>query len=164
MPSFDVVSEVDLHEVTNAVDQTNREVGNRFDFKGSDARVEQNEAVLTLYADNEFQIRQVLDILYTRMSKRGIDVAALSSGQVQTSGTKASLAVTVQQGIEQEAARKLVKKIKETKIKLQASIQGDKVRVTGKKRDDLQSIIRPRISGTSLTAPTGSVQSNHKVD
>jgi len=141
MPSFDVVSEVDLHEVTNAVDQTNREVGNRFDFKGSDARVEQNEAVLTLYADNEFQIRQVLDILYTRMSKRGIDVAALSSGQVQTSGTKASLAVTVQQGIEQEAARKLVKKIKETKIKVQASIQGDKVRVTGKKRDDLQSII-----------------------
>lgn len=141
MPSFDVVSEVDLHEVTNAVDQTNREVGNRFDFKGSDARVEQNEAVLTLYADNEFQIRQVLDILYTRMSKRGIDVAALSSGQVQTSGTRATLAVTVQQGIEQEAARKLVKKIKETKIKVQASIQGDKVRVTGKKRDDLQSII-----------------------
>lgn len=141
MPSFDVVSEVDLHEVTNAVDQTNREVGNRFDFKGSDARVEHNEAVLTLYADNEFQIRQVLDILYTRMSKRGIDVAALSSGQVQTSGTKATLAVTVQQGIEQEAARKLVKKIKETKIKVQASIQGDKVRVTGKKRDDLQSII-----------------------
>ena len=141
MPSFDVVSEVDLHEVTNAVDQTNREVGNRFDFKGSDARVEQNEAALTLYADNEFQIRQVLDILYTRMSKRGIDVAALSSGQVQTSGTKASLAVTVQQGIDQDAARKLVKKIKETKIKVQASIQGDKVRVTGKKRDDLQSII-----------------------
>ena len=141
MPSFDVVSEVDMHEVTNAVDQTNREVGNRFDFKGSDARVEQNEAALTLYADNEFQIRQVLDILYTRMSKRGIDVAALSSGQVQTSGTKASLAVTVQQGIDQDAARKLVKKIKDTKIKVQASIQGDKVRVTGKKRDDLQSII-----------------------
>ena len=141
MPSFDVVSEVDLHEVTNAVDQTNREVGNRFDFKGSDARVEQNEAALTLYADNEFQIRQVLDILYTRMSKRGIDVAALSSGQVQTSGTKASLVVTVQRGIDQDAARKLVKKIKETKIKVQASIQGDKVRVTGKKRDDLQSII-----------------------
>ena len=141
MPSFDVVSEVDMHEVTNAVDQTNREVGNRFDFKGSDARVEQNEAALTLHADNEFQLRQVLDILYTRMSKRGIDVAALSSGQVQTSGTKASLAVTVQQGIDQDAARKLVKKIKETKIKVQASIQGDKVRVTGKKRDDLQSII-----------------------
>jgi uncharacterized protein YajQ (UPF0234 family) len=141
MPSFDIVSEVDLHEVTNAVDQTNREVGNRFDFKGSDARVEQNEASLTLYADNEFQIRQVLDILYTRMSKRGIDVAALSSGKIQTSGTKSSLAVTVQQGIDQDAARKLVKKIKETKLKVQASIQGDKVRVTGKKRDDLQSII-----------------------
>jgi uncharacterized protein YajQ (UPF0234 family) len=141
MPSFDIVSEVDLHEVTNAVDQTNREVGNRFDFKGSDARVEQNEASLTLYADNEFQIRQVLDILYTRMSKRGIDVAALSPGKIQTSGTKSSLAVTVQQGIDQDAARKLVKKIKETKLKVQASIQGDKVRVTGKKRDDLQSII-----------------------
>lgn len=141
MPSFDIVSEVNLHEVSNAVDQTNREVGNRFDFKGSDARVEQKEAALTLYADNEFQIRQVLDILYTRMSRRGIDVAALSSGQVQTSGTRASLAVTVQQGIDQDAARKLVKKIKETKIKVQASIQGDKVRVTGKKRDDLQSII-----------------------
>ena len=141
MPSFDIVSEVDLHEVTNAVDQTHREVGNRFDFKGSDARVEQNEASLTLYADNEFQIRQVLDILYTRMSKRGIDVAALSPGKIQTSGTKSSLAVTVQQGIDQDAARKLVKKIKETKLKVQASIQGDKVRVTGKKRDDLQSII-----------------------
>ena len=141
MPSFDIVSEVNLHEVSNAVDQTNREVGNRFDFKGSDARVEQNEAALTLYADNEFQIRQVLDILYTRMSRRGIDVAALSSGEVQTSGTRASLSVTVQQGIDQDAARKLVKKIKETKLKVQASIQGEKVRVTGKKRDDLQLII-----------------------
>jgi uncharacterized protein YajQ (UPF0234 family) len=141
MPSFDIVSEVNLHEVSNAVDQTNREVGNRFDFKGSDARVEQNEAALTLYADNEFQIRQVLDILYTRMSRRGIDVASLSSGEVQTSGTRASLSVTVQQGIDQDAARKLVKKIKETKLKVQASIQGEKVRVTGKKRDDLQRII-----------------------
>ena len=141
MPSFDIVSEVDLHEVTNAVDQTNREVGNRFDFKGSNARVEQKESVLTVHGENEFQIRQILDIMHKRMTKRGIDIAALSEAEVQTSGNKASLVISVQQGINQDAARTLVKKIKESKLKLQSSIQGDKVRVTGKKRDDLQSII-----------------------
>lgn len=141
MPSFDIVSEVDLHEVTNAVDQTNREVGNRFDFKGSNARVEQKESVLTVHGENEFQIRQILDIMYKRMAKRGIDIAALSEDEVQTSGNKASLVISVQQGINQDAARTLVKKIKASKLKLQSSIQGDKVRVTGKKRDDLQSII-----------------------
>ena len=141
MPSFDIVSEVDLHEVTNAVDQTNREVGNRFDFKGSNARVEQKESVLTVHGENEFQIRQILDIMHKRMAKRGIDIAALSEAEVQTSGNKASLVIRVQQGINQDAARTLVKKIKESKLKLQSSIQGDKVRVTGKKRDDLQSII-----------------------
>jgi len=141
MPSFDIVSEVDLHEVTNAVDQTNREVGNRFDFKGSNARVVQKESVLTVHGENEFQIRQILDIMHKRMTKRGIDIAALSEAEVQTSGNKASLVISVQQGINQDAARTLVKKIKESKLKLQSSIQGDKVRVTGKKRDDLQSII-----------------------
>jgi len=141
MPSFDIVSEVDLHEVTNAVDQTNREVGNRFDFKGSNARVVQKESVLTVHGENEFQIRQILDIMHKRMAKRGIDIAALSEAEVQTSGNKASLVISVQQGINQDAARTLVKKIKESKLKLQSSIQGDKVRVTGKKRDDLQSII-----------------------
>lgn len=141
MPSFDIVSEVDLQEVTNAVDQTNREVGNRFDFKGSNARVEQKESVLTVHGENEFQIRQILDIMYKRMAKRGIDIAALSEDEVQTSGNKASLVISVQQGINQDAARTLVKKIKASKLKLQSSIQGDKVRVTGKKRDDLQSII-----------------------
>ena len=141
MPSFDIVSEVDLHEVTNAVDQTNREVGNRFDFKGSNARVEQKESVLTVHGENAFQIRQILDIMYKRMAKRGIDIAALSEDEVQTSGNKASLVISVQQGINQDAARTLVKKIKASKLKLQSSIQGDKVRVTGKKRDDLQSII-----------------------
>jgi uncharacterized protein YajQ (UPF0234 family) len=141
MPSFDIVSEVDLHEVTNAVDQTNREVGNRFDFKGSNARVEQKESVLTVHGENEFQIRQILDIMHKRMAKRGIDIAALSEDEVQTSGHKASLVISVQQGINQDAARTLVKKIKESKLKLQSSIQGDKVRITGKKRDDLQSII-----------------------
>jgi hypothetical protein len=141
MPSFDIVSEVDLHEVSNAVDQTNREVGTRFDFKGSNARVEHTDAVLTLHADNEFQVRQVLDILHTKMAKRGIDLAALSEGKVVTSGHKASLDITVRQGIDQDTARKLVKTIKQGKLKVQASIQGDKVRVSGKKRDDLQAII-----------------------
>jgi uncharacterized protein YajQ (UPF0234 family) len=141
MPSFDIVSEVDLHEVTNAVDQTNREVSTRFDFKGSDARVEQSDAVLTLHADNEFQVRQVLDILYQKLARRGIDIAALSAGAVVSSGAKASLEISVRQGIDQDTARKLVKMIKQTKLKTQASIQGDKVRVSGKKRDDLQNII-----------------------
>jgi len=142
MPSFDIVSEVDLHEVSNAVDQTNREVGTRFDFKGSDARVTLSDAVLTLHADSEFQIRQILDILYTKMARRGVDIAALSEGKIVTSGNKASLDITVRQGIDQDSARKLVKMIKQSKLKVQASIQGDQVRVSGKKRDDLQSIIR----------------------
>jgi uncharacterized protein YajQ (UPF0234 family) len=141
MPSFDIVSEVDLHEVSNAVDQTNREVGTRFDFKGSDAGVGQNNENLTLHAENEFQVRQVLDILHKKMAKRGIDIAALKEGPVQSSGNRTSMVIIVRQGIDQDTARLLVKKIKETKIKAQASIQGDKVRVTGKKRDDLQNII-----------------------
>ena len=141
MPSFDVVSEVDLHEVSNAVDQTNREVGTRFDFKGSDARVEQKQESLTLHGDNEFQLRQVLDILHLKMAKRGIDIAALKEDPVKISGNKASMVITVRQGIDQDTARMLVKKVKEARIKVQAAIQGDKIRITGKKRDDLQSII-----------------------
>jgi hypothetical protein len=141
MPSFDIVSEVDLHELSNAVDQTNREVGNRFDFKGSNARVEQKDTILTVHGENEFQIRQVLDIMHLRMAKRGIEIAALSEGEIRTSGNKATLEIRVLQGIDQDSARKLVKKIKESKLKVQSSIQGDKVRVTGKKRDDLQNII-----------------------
>ena len=141
MPSFDIVSEVDQHEVSNAVDQTNREVGTRFDFKGSDAGAGQNNEILTLHAENEFQVRQVLDILHKKMAKRGIDIAALKEGPVQTSGNRASMTITVRQGIDQDTARKLVKQIKETGIRVQSSIQGDKVRVSGKKRDDLQSII-----------------------
>jgi len=141
MPSFDIVSEVDLHEVTNAVDQTNREVGTRFDFKGSDARAEQNDDSLTLQAENEFQVRQVLDILHKKMSKRGIDIAALQEGKVQISGTRASMVIDIRQGVDQDTARKLIKRIKDSRLKVQASIQGDKVRVTGKKRDDLQLVI-----------------------
>ena len=141
MPSFDIVSEVDLHEVNNAVDQTNREVGTRFDFKGSDAGAGLSNDNLTLHAENEFQVRQVLDILHKKMAKRGIDIASLKEGPVQTSGNRASMAITIRQGIDQDTARLLVKQIKATKIRVQASIQGDQVRITGKKRDDLQSII-----------------------
>jgi len=130
-----------MHEVNNAVDQANREVGNRFDFKGTDAKVEQNEASLKVIADNEFQINQVLDILYKKLAKRNIDVAALEKGDIQTSGNKASMEIKVKQGIDQDTAKKLIKQIKESKKKVQSSIQGDKIRVTGKKRDDLQGVI-----------------------
>lgn len=141
MPSFDIVSEVDMHEVSNAVDQTNREVGNRFDFKGTDSRVERNENVLTVHSESEFQIRQILDILHQRLAKRGVDVAALEQGEIESRGNRASLAITVRQGIDQDTARQLIRHIKASKLRVQGSIQGDKVRVTGKKRDDLQATI-----------------------
>jgi hypothetical protein len=142
MPTFDIVSEVDMHEVANAIDQTNRELDTRFDFKGSGARVESTDPVLSLQAGNEFQIKQMLDILHRKMARRGIDIDALSEGNVETSGNRAKLEITIRQGIDQDSARKLVKLIKESKIKVQSSIQGDKVRISGKKRDDLQEVIR----------------------
>jgi len=142
MPSFDIVSEVDQHEVANAVDQTSREVATRFDFKGTDTRIEHKDAQITIHAENEFQIKQVVDILHQKMAKRGIDIAALSQGKIETTINKSMLIITVQQGIDQDAARKLVKDIKASKIKVQSSIQGDRVRVSGKKRDDLQNIIK----------------------
>ena len=156
MPSFDIVSEVDLHELSNAVDQTNREVGNRFDFKGSNARVEQKGSVLAVHGENEFQIRQLLDILHMRMAKRGIELAALSEGEIRTSGNRATLEISILQGIDQDSARMLVKKIKESKLKVQSSIQGDKVRVTGKKRDDLQNIIS-QLDGYGVQQPLQTV-------
>ena len=141
MPSFDVVSEVDTHELTNAVDQASREIGNRFDFKGVDASFELNDNLITLTAEAEFQIDQMLDMLRTKAGKRSIDVGALKRGDVEQSGQKAIMKVTVQQGIETDTARKIVKHVKELKIKVQAAIQGDKLRVTGNKRDDLQKVI-----------------------
>ena len=141
MPSFDVVSEVDTHELTNAVDQASREITNRFDFKGVDASFELNDNVITLTAQAEFQIDQMLDMLRTKAGKRGIDVKALKRGDVEQSGQKAIMKVTVQQGIETDTARKIVKHVKELKIKVQAAIQADKLRVTGNKRDDLQKVI-----------------------
>jgi len=142
MPSFDIVSEVDMHEVRNGVDQSNREIGTRFDFKGVDARYELTDSSeILVSAEVDFQIRQMLDILKAKLVKRGIDVKALKEGDVELSGQKAVMRVVVQQGIESDLARKLVKMIKQTKIKVQAAIQGEKLRVSGKKRDDLQGII-----------------------
>lgn len=142
MPSFDIVSEVDMHEVNNALDQSNREVGTRFDFKGVDASFELNNgSEITVSAEADFQIQQMLEMLRSKMVKRGIDIKSLKEGEVQMVGKKASMIVTVQQGIESDIARKIVKAVKEAKLKVQTAIQGEKLRVTGKKRDDLQQVI-----------------------
>jgi len=143
MPSFDIVSEVDKQEVRNAVDQVNKEVGTRFDFKGSDARVEQAEYQLTVFADDEFKLEQILDILRTRLTKRNVDVRCLEKGQIEKiSGNKVKQTVTVKTGLETELAKKVIKHIKDSKLKVQASIQGDVVRVTGAKKDMLQEAIQ----------------------
>lgn len=142
MPSFDVVSEVNKVELTNAVDQANKEISNRFDFKGSDARVELKELDLTLYADNDFQLGQVKDVLVGKLSKRGVDTRSLGEGKTEkVSGNKMKESIKVKNGIEQDQGKKIVKLIKDSKLKVQASIQGEAVRVTGAKRDDLQNVI-----------------------
>ncbi|MFZ1910134.1 MAG: YajQ family cyclic di-GMP-binding protein [Burkholderiales bacterium] len=143
MPSFDIVSQVDRQEVKNAIEQANREVTNRFDFKGSDARVEQSELQLTVFADDEFKLGQVLDVLRGRLSKRNVDVRCLELGEVEKiSGDKLKRPLTVRVGVAQEKAKSIVKLLKESKIKVQASIQGDAVRVSGGKKDDLQAAIQ----------------------
>ena len=142
MPSFDIVSEVDMHEVNNAINQANREVDTRFDFKGVDAKfavTEESEVMVS--AEVDFQIRQMLEILRAKLVKRGVDIKSFVEGEVETTGQKAVMRVNIQQGIDSEIARKVVKKVKETKIKVQTAIQGDKLRVSGKKRDDLQNVM-----------------------
>jgi uncharacterized protein YajQ (UPF0234 family) len=142
MPSFDIVSDVNQVEVRNAVDQANKEITNRFDFKGSDARVEYADKVLTLYADDEFKLKQVTDVLLGKFAKRSVDVRALKYGDPEKiSGNKVKQAVTVRTGVDQELAKKIVRMIKDSKLKVQASIQGDAVRVSGAKRDELQNAI-----------------------
>ncbi|ARU30842.1 YajQ family cyclic di-GMP-binding protein [Sulfuriferula sp. AH1] len=142
MPSFDIVSEVDKQEVKNAVEQTNKEVSTRFDFKGSDARVEQAEYALTVFADDEFKLDQVQEVLNNKLIKRSIDIKCLDFGKVEkVTGNKVKRTVTVKTGVEIELAKKIVKEIKDSKLKVQASIQGDTVRVTGGKRDLLQEAI-----------------------
>jgi uncharacterized protein YajQ (UPF0234 family) len=141
MPSFDVVSEVDSHELTNAVDQMNRELGTRFDFKGSDARVTLKNSAMNLEATNEFQVRQIHDIMYKKLSARNVDIACLDQSPIEERGMRAYQTVKVREGLDKELAKKVVKLIKESQIKVQAAIQGEQVRVTGKKRDDLQQVM-----------------------
>ena len=142
MPSFDVVSEANIVEVKNAVDQANKEISTRFDFKGSDARVEQKERELTAYADSEFQLNQVRDVLTGKMVKRNVDVRFLDLGKIEKiGGDKVKQVIKVKNGIESDEAKKIVRIIKDSKMKVQASIQGEAVRIQGAKRDDLQAAI-----------------------
>jgi len=141
MPSFDIVSDVDQHELKNAVDQANREISGRFDFKGTDACVKQTENTLNLEASSKFQVRQMHEILFSKMSKRGLDLRCLDLGDIEERGKRAYQSANVQAGIDTDHARKIVKLIKQSKLKVQAAIQGEQVRVTGKKRDDLQQVM-----------------------
>lgn len=141
MPSFDTVSEVDTHELTNAIDQANRELGNRFDFKGVDAKFELNGKEVSLSAPSDFQLKQLQEILTAKMASRKIDVKSLDFQEPDVNLSQARQAAILQQGLSTEVAKKIVKLIKNEKFKVQASIQGDKVRVTGKKRDDLQVVM-----------------------
>lgn len=141
MPSFDIVCEIDQHEVTNAVDQANREVNNRFDFKGSDANYTLSKDSIKLAAETEFQLQQMMEILRAKLTKRNINLGHLKEDEPVIQHKTAEQVVTLQQGISSEIAKKLVKMIKDKKLKVQASIQGEQVRVTGKKRDDLQEVI-----------------------
>ncbi len=142
MPSFDIVSEVNDVEIRNALEQANREISTRFDFKGSDARIEHKEKQLTLYADDEFKLKQVTDVLLGKLAKRGIDVRSLDFGNPEKmSGDKIKQVVTIKVGVEQELAKKILKMLKDSKLKVQGSIQGDTVRVSGAKKDLLQEAI-----------------------
>ena len=143
MPSFDIVSQVNEQEVKNAVEQTNKEITNRYDFKGSDARVEQAKLELTVFADDEFKLGQVMDVLRGRLAKRNVDVRALEPGGVEKiSGDKVKQPVKVKVGIPQDKGKEIQKLIKDSKLKVQGSIQGDAVRISGAKKDDLQAAIQ----------------------
>ncbi|MGE5639480.1 MAG: YajQ family cyclic di-GMP-binding protein [Clostridia bacterium] len=142
MPSFDIVSQVNQQEVKNAVEQANKEIANRYDFKGSDARIEQKELELTVFADDDFKLGQVLDVLRNRLAKRNVDVRTLDLGAVEKiSGDKVKQAVKVKVGVPVEKGKTIAKLLKDAKLKVQGSIQGDTVRVSGAKKDDLQAAI-----------------------
>ena len=141
MPSFDVVSDFDAHEARNGVDQANREVTTRFDFKGTGSTFELDENVISLKTQSDFQLKQMMDILHQKLAKRGIDLGCLEEQEPEFSGSEARQKVIMRRGIDTDRARKLVKQIKAKKLKVQAAIQGDKLRVSGKKRDDLQNVI-----------------------
>ncbi|MBF0186883.1 MAG: YajQ family cyclic di-GMP-binding protein [Magnetococcales bacterium] len=142
MPSFDIVSEVDLQEVDNAVHQAMKEIGNRYDFRGSKSRIDREDAVITVVADDEYKLEQVLDVLKGKLVRRKVDPQVLEYGEMEAaSGGLVRQLVTVRQGVDRDVARSIVKDVKATKIRVQASIQGEQIRVSGKKRDDLQSVI-----------------------
>ena len=141
MPSFDVVSDFDAHEANNAVDQANREVNTRFDFKGTGSKFVLEDDVISLTSQSDFQLQQMLDILRQKLSKRGVDVGCLKEEEIEITGSEARQKVIMRRGIDTPLARELVKKVKSSKIKVQSAIQGDKLRISGKKRDDLQSVI-----------------------
>jgi len=153
MPAFDIVSEVDQHELTNAVDQTNRELANRFDFRGSDAKVEQASKVLTLFADSDFQLDQLQDILRLKLVKRKVEVSCLEIKDPVGQGKMRKQDVIVREGIDKDLSRKIVKLVKESKIKVQVAVQGESVRVTGKNRDDLQQVMALLRGNDSLEMP-----------
>ncbi len=151
MPSFDVVSEFDAHEASNAIDQANREVSTRFDFKSTGSKYELLDQLITLTSQTDFQLKQMLDILRQKLSKRGIDIGCMKEEEPEITGSEARQRVILRQGIDTPLAKDLVKQIKASKIKVQSSIQGEKLRVNGKKRDDLQAVIALlKDSGTEL--------------
>jgi uncharacterized protein YajQ (UPF0234 family) len=142
MPSFDIVSEFDKHEAQNAIDQANKEVSTRFDFKGSNSTFELNDDKLLMTSGSEFQLQQMLDIVQTKLTKRGVDIGCMDIAEPKASGKTVRQEITLKQGLDTVLAKKIVKLIKDKKLKVQAAIQGDQVRVTGKKRDDLQEVIQ----------------------
>ncbi|MBA3478693.1 MAG: YajQ family cyclic di-GMP-binding protein [Lautropia sp.] len=142
MPSFDVICEANMVEIRNALDQANKEITNRFDFKGSDSRIELKDKAMTAFADDDFKLSQVRDVLLSKLAKRNVDVRFLDSGSIEKiSGDKVKQVITVRHGVPQDAAKKIVKLLKDAKLKVSGSIQGDAVRVAGAKRDDLQTAI-----------------------
>ncbi len=142
MPSFDIVSEFDMHEAQNAIAQANKEVGARFDFKGSNAQFELKDETILMKAQSTFQLQQMLPILFAKMGKRGIDVACLETGDMKEAAKTAEQPISMKQGLDKPLAKKIVKLIKDTKLKAQAAIEGEKIRVTAKKRDDLQQVMQ----------------------
>lgn len=142
MPSFDIISEFDKHELTNAVDQANKEVSTRFDFKGTDSRFELNEDKLIMISTSTFQLQQMFSVACSKLSKRGIDIACMETGEAKPSGKGMRQEIVMKQGLDSTLAKKIVKLIKDKKLKVQAAIQGEQVRVTGKSRDDLQEVIK----------------------
>jgi len=141
MPSFDIVSEFDQHELTNAVDQANKEVATRFDFKGTESRFELNDSKVVMISESVFQLQQLFSVLCGKLTKRGIDISCMETGEPKGSGKLMRQEITLKQGVDTSVAKKIVTLIKDKKMKVQAAIQGEQVRVTGKKRDDLQEVI-----------------------